>query len=718
MATYSSRIGDNARVQHLPLGKALEQYAGKKNRAALVSLLTPVQQAAANSEFVKALVESGEVYHPVGWTAPEAYRFLREVAVLEAAGIVVRVPDWWNNRRPPRPVVSVSVGARAPSKLGLDAMVDFSVQLTLDGETLTDAERRAILASTDGLILLKGKWVEVDREKLKGVLDRWEAASAKADSDGVALGDAMRLLAGASVVDGDPAVLESADNSEWSKVVAGPWMTEVLEGLRSPEGLRGADPGADVKPALRPDPQTGVRWLWWLYSLGFGACLADDMGLGKTVQVISLLLLVKRATAAKPATHLLVVPASLLANWQSEIQKFAPSLQTLIAHPSARSSSELSKMSEADLSGTDLVITTYGALHRFEWLSKTAWNLAILDEAQAIKNPSARQTRAAKGLKTRGRLALTGTPVENRLGDLWSLFDFVCPGLLGGAKDFGRFTKRLAESKSGYGPLRNLVRPYILRRLKTDQRIIQDLPAKTELRAYCPLTKEQAVLYQQSVDALKDSLERLEGMERRGVVLAFLLRFKQICNHPSQWLGDGRYAPEDSGKFARLRELCEEIASRQERVLVFTQFREMTDPLDAFLRNVFGRPGLVLHGDTAVKEARRTRGGVSARRWAAVLRAVGQSRRHGAQPHRGVACDPLRSLVESRGRESSDRPRISNRAEEERARAQVCVPRDDRRAHRRVDRVEDEAVDRGARGRRRSTAHGAFQRTTVEARRA
>ena len=565
-----------------------------------MSLLTPVQKAAETSAFVKALVDSGEVYHPVAWSAPEAHRFLREVPSLEAAGIVVRVPDWWNTRRPPRPVVSVSVGKRPPSNLGLDALVDFSVQLTLDGETLTDAERKAILTSADGLLWLKGKWVEVDREKLKGVLDRWESAQARATSEGIGLGEAMRWLAGARVGEDQAPTSEDPTAVEWSNVVAGPWMTQVLDGLRTPEGLRAADPGGDLKTRLRPYQQTGVRWLWWLYSLGLGACLADDMGLGKTVQVLSLLLLVKRAE--KHPVSLLVVPASLLANWQAEIQKFAPSLRALVAHPSMKSATELSALSQSDLRDVDLVMTTYGSLHRFEWLAKNTWHLAILDEAQAIKNPSARQTRSAKSLKARSRLALTGTPVENRLGDLWSLFDFVCPGLLGTAKDFGRFTKRLAESSTGYAPLRNLVRPYILRRLKTDQRVIQDLPAKTELRAFCALTKEQATLYQDSVDSLRASLDKLDGIERRGAVLAFLLRFKQICNHPSQWLGDGRYGPEHSGKFARLRELCEEIASRQERVLVFTQFREMTEPLAGFLESVFGRRGLVLHGGTPVKQ--------------------------------------------------------------------------------------------------------------------
>ena len=274
------------------------------------------------------------------------------------------------------------------------------------------------------------------------------------------------------------------------------------------------------------------------------------------------------------------------------------------AHPSQTAASDLKRAANDPwefLRGADLVITTYSMVARLSWLSSVPWRLIALDEAQAVKNPAARQTRAVKQLKGAAKIVLTGTPVENRLTDLWSIFDFLCPGLLGSVKTFGEFVKRLEKrQQADYAPLRKLVAPYILRRLKTDRAIIADLPEKTEMQAFCQLAKKQAVLYQQAVQELARILKEKEGIERRGTILAFILRLKQICNHPAQWLASGDYRPEDSGKFRRLGELCDEIAQRQEKTLVFTQFREMAAPLETWLRTVFGRPGLVLHGQIPV----------------------------------------------------------------------------------------------------------------------
>ncbi|MEW5851979.1 MAG: DEAD/DEAH box helicase [Myxococcota bacterium] len=594
LATYATRPGKGARVQHRPLGQALEEHA--RNRQALLALLSPLERAARESAVVRELVSSRQVYHPLAWTPSDAYQFLRDVPAMESAGLVVRVPDWWKPRNPSRVQVQVKVGGSVPSTLGLEALLDFSVDVALDGQKLTRAEWASIRKAGAGLVLLRGRWVEVDSERLQQVLEHWEDVKEQA-GDGVSFLEAMRLLAGAQI-DGERA--PPAETPEWSRVTSGPWLRELLEGARNPESLAAVRPGRELKGTLRHYQETGLRWLWLLNRMGLGACLADDMGLGKTIQVLALLLL-QRAHGAR-APSLLVVPASLVANWVDEARKFAPGLAVRVAHSSVVDR-ELAVEDARKLKGVDAVITTYGMV-RDGFGADQDWDTLVLDEAQAIKNPGAKQTRAVKALHARARVALTGTPVENRLGDLWSIFDFLNPGLLGSQKSFSAFAKRLdaANSPEHYAPLRQLVRPYLLRRLKTDKQVITDLPEKTEVNAWCTLSQRQAALYQQSVEELARGLREVEGMKRRGLVLAFLTRFKQICNHPSHWLQDGAYGTGDSGKFLRLRELAEQVAARQEKVLVFTQFKEMVEPLHGQLAEVFQAPGLVLHGDTPVRQ--------------------------------------------------------------------------------------------------------------------
>ena len=615
LATYTHRLSAQGKPQHLPLARALQEYAGARNKAALANLLAPVQRASEKSELARELIESRRVFQPLAWTPPEAHRFLREIPLLEASGLVLRVPDWWKARQPARPQVQVKIGQQpGGGLLGVNNLLDFSVDVALDGETLTKAEWKQLLAAKAGLALLRGKWVEVDAARLQEVLAQWRQAEASR-AQGVSFLEGMRLLAGAGSAGGAAEETAAAQTREWSQVVPGAWLKETLAAMRAPAALSGFDPGRGLQASLRPYQQDGVRWLHFLTRLGLGACLADDMGLGKTIQTIALLLQLKReGTPAAPARDappsLLVAPASLLANWKNEITRFAPSLTTFFAHPSETPAGKLKDATGAGalLHGADLVVTTYALLTRLPWLRERAWRLVILDEAQAIKNPAARQTRAVKELRAQGRVALTGTPVENRLGDLWSLFDFINPGLLGGAPEFGRWVKKLTgDEERHFAPLRQLTGPYILRRLKTDKTIIADLPDKTEVTAWCALSKAQAALYEQAVREMAQKLADVddESIQRRGLVLAFLMRFKQICNHPSHWLGDGGYVPEESGKFIRLRELAEEIAARQEKALVFTQFREMTAPLSGYLQGIFGRAGLTLHGSTPVKERQR-----------------------------------------------------------------------------------------------------------------
>jgi superfamily II DNA or RNA helicase len=600
LATYTTRLSAQAKAQHLPLGKALQEYAGAKNRERLLSLLTPVQRAAEQCAWLKTMVDAGEIFHPLRWRPQQALALLKDASTLESAGVVVRMPASWRMNRPARPQVKATVGGKAPAQLGLDALLDFRMEVTLDGENLSAAEIKGLLAQTDGLAFIRGKWVEIDHERLSRTLERFEAVERDAAAKGLSFGEAMRLLAGVGI-SGDTTA--GPADVDWSQTIAGPWLANTLEDLRRPGGLAHVDPGQSLQGTLRPYQQAGVRWLHLLARLRLGACLADDMGLGKTIQVLSLLLVLKSEAADLRRPSLLVAPASLLANWAAEIARFAPSLKAIVVHPSAMPAERLKTDGDVGLADVDLVITSYGFLARLPWLTTASWRLAVLEEAQAIKNPAAKQTQAVKRLRAETRIALTGTPIENRLGDLWSIFDFINPGLLGSSKQFSTFVKRLVERpQNPYGPLRDLVRPYILRRLKTDKSIIADLPDKTEVKAFCLLSRRQAALYQQAVDEFSDQLEAAEGIQRKGIVLALLMRLKQICNHPSQWLGDNSWAEEDSGKFARLRDLTEEIASRQEKALIFTQFKETTAPLASFLGSVFGRPGLVLHGETEVKK--------------------------------------------------------------------------------------------------------------------
>lgn len=608
LATYTTHLSTSAKVQHLPLGRALQEYAGEKNKPALLALLLPVQKAAAQSNLINELVTSNDIFQPQAWPASAAHRFLKDIPHFEAAGIVVRVPNWWNVKKPPRPQLKIAIGKQEASTLGMDALLDFDMQFALaNGEKITASEWNKILASTENLIQIKGQWVEVDRDKLQQVLSHWQKIQRQVNKEGLSFAEGLRLLAGTTNHSSNTS--DTAEQTkEWSTVIAGDWLQQVLQSLRNPEQADHKKITTvlekQLRAKLRPYQLAGVQWLWLLYNLKLGGCLADDMGLGKTIQLLSLLLLIKHHTSqAQHRCHLLVIPASLLGNWQAEINRFAPDLKIIIAHSSI---DNINNFTPQQFSAIDLVITTYSMIHRLNWITEFSWDVLILDEAQMIKNPSAKQTQAVKKINSQVRFTLTGTPIENRLSDLWSLFDFTAPGLLGSSKVFSEYGKSAKNSEQEnsrfYAAIRTLVSPYILRRLKNDKNIIADLPDKTELQTFCTLTKEQVGLYQQAIAELSQQLETADGIKRRGLVLGFLLRFKQICNHPTQWLGHGDYASEASGKFLRLKEICEQIAAKQEKVLVFTQFREIIPALANFLGSIFHRPGLVLHGSTAIKQ--------------------------------------------------------------------------------------------------------------------
>jgi superfamily II DNA or RNA helicase len=589
LATYTPRLNKQGKSQHLPLAHALQEYG--KDGTKLLDLLVTVNRAAKESSLIAQLVESGELFHPLAWSAREAFTFLQEIPLYEQSGILCRIPDWWK-RGAAGIKVNISLGSRQPSTVGMDALLTFDISLHLEDDQISYEEAKRLLDASEGLALIKNRWVAVDHDKLQQTLDAYEKAGNIAKREGLSFRDALRFEL-------NPGTLLNIPENDASVVVtSGQWLEAVMMRMRSPESIAPVRLESSFKAELRPYQQKGVAWLSFLQSLRFGMCLADDMGLGKTVQVLALLQSLK--TKGEKGASLLVVPASLLANWASEIRKFTPDLTYTIAHPSGTEGKKTTLKDKNELENLDLVITTYSLVQKYEWLQSYEWKCVILDEAQAIKNPGTKQTKAVKKLNAVNRIVMTGTPVENRLSDLWSLFDFINPGLLGSAQEFGRFAKNLPKNPEGYARLRKVISPYILRRLKTDKTVISDLPDKVEMKTWASLGKKQAILYQKLVDDLRHAVESSEGIQRKGIILSSLMKFKQLCNHPDHYLGSGAFEESESGKFGRLREICETIYEKRERVLVFTQFREMTEPLSGFLSILFQRQGLILHGGTAV----------------------------------------------------------------------------------------------------------------------
>lgn len=575
LATYATK-DEKGTVRHVPLQYALTEY--RTQREKLLELLSCLNRAAEVSELVAEFMESGEMFHTLRLTAEEAYTFLTQIEAIESAGILCRIPNWWKKKSA---VVNLTMrlGEEKPSMLGFDSLVSVQPRLEVDGVPLTEEDIRLLLAQSDGLAMLKGKWVAVDRARLHALLDEMEASP-----DSLTLMDALRMELGTAKPSADVGALVSN----------GEWLGDLLRRLRRPETIRSAVLPKTFHAQLRPYQKTGYTWLRYMDELGFGACLADDMGLGKTVQVLAYL--EKLRKTKKEARVLLIVPASLLGNWEKETERFAPDMDYRILHgkPSAALSAELEE------SDTFLTLTTYGMAARLKGLQAKNWDCVILDEAQAIKNPLTKQTREIKKLPCRMRIAMTGTPIENDLTNLWSLFDFLNKGLLGSSEEFRGYCARLREHPEGYAQLKAMVAPFLLRRMKTDKSIIADLPDKLEMNDYVNLSKRQVVLYRKTVADMEQRILECEGIERRGVVLGTILRLKQICNHPDQYLGQDAFAEEDSGKLQMLRELCETIRDKRERVLVFTQFREITDSLSRFLTEVFGAPGQILHGGTPI----------------------------------------------------------------------------------------------------------------------
>jgi superfamily II DNA or RNA helicase len=609
LATLTTRISDKARVQHRPLGSVLAEADAGLQKEFLHSILQPLGRIAEENEFIATMLSSKRLFNTAYFSSGETWQFLQSVAACERAGVLVKFPKSWADRKPSALKVALSIDAASEkSVVGINSLFGFSVAATVDGVALGPDELADLLQGEQELVALHGKWIAVDRKNLGPLLAKWRKA-ALLHAEGLPFSEAMRMLSGAAISKGHYGELEAAAaDSRWVEVTAGKSLQQSLQSLLAPSGELSREEQAllqgQLHATLRPYQVSGVNWLRTLSRVGLGGCLADDMGLGKTLQVIALLLLEKAQQPQKPS--LLILPASLLGNWQQELTRFAPSLTVCVLHPSALPRERIIALGEDFPYHIDLMITTYALVKRIPWLYEKTFNILVLDEAQTIKNPGSQQTRDIKKLQARVRLALSGTPVENRLGDLWSLFDFCCRSLLGTAQEFREFHARLRE-RGNYEGLRRLISPYVLRRKKTDRSVIADLPEKTEVKTYCLLTAAQIKLYSATLGELAEALKNSEegDIKRKGMVLSYLLKFKQICNHPSQYKGDGLYDFTASGKFQRLGELAETIFATGEKLLLFTQFRELTDILDGFLASLFGRKGCVLHGGTPIAQRQK-----------------------------------------------------------------------------------------------------------------
>jgi len=533
-------------------------------------------------------------------TTEQAYAFLRETAwLLEDSGFGVLVPNWWTRRGTQRPRIGVRMRlsgtpgeSQAQGQLGMNTLVRYDWELALGDERLTKDEFKRLAALKAPLVQVRGQWVELRTEQVEALRRFWE--SGQADQE-MALGEALRTSLGEGAVGALPVLGVEAVGE----------VAELLDGLKDVHRLTDIPAPEQFHGTLRPYQARGLSWLVFLRRWGLGACLADDMGLGKTIQLLALLLHTRNGgdgdgAAAKPT--LVVCPTSVVSNWAHEAARFAPDLRVMVHHGPDRHRDGSFRSAAGK---HDLVVTSYALVRREAKLfTSVTWDCVALDEAQNIKSVSAQVSQTARKLTATHRIALTGTPVENRLSELWSIMDFLNPGYLGPLTQFKRqFATPIEryEDPDATQRLQGMVQPFLLRRLKTDPDIVADLPKKLEMKVYCSLTREQATLYEAIVQESLQEIESATGIQRKGAVLATLTKLKQVCNHPAQFLHDESSLAGRSGKLARLTEMLEECITASDRALVFTQFAEMGRMLRSHLQSVLGREVLFLHGGTTLR---------------------------------------------------------------------------------------------------------------------
>ncbi|MDD7588085.1 DEAD/DEAH box helicase [Bullifex porci] len=560
MATYST-VGEDGKVHHYPLKYALKEYSSSIEKLAI--LISSIKKAAKSSRIISSWLNSGEIFSPIYVSKEEAYAFLMDVPLFEEAGIVTRIPGWWKKRKR-----SSSISIESDKKGSKCSISSFRPKMVWQGVEITEEEIRDILSRTEGLYLLKGSWIEVDKNGLEKLLKEYEELEERE----LSLLSALKMASGVE----ERAYPVHIDIDDMIK-------TSMASDIPS-------SPPSSFTGTLRPYQIDGFRWLQGISRLSLGPLLADDMGLGKTVEILAYLEEFREKN--RDAKVLLIVPASLLGNWGRECIKFTPDLDFTIRHGKEAKKKDF----------PFLTIVTYQGASTSAAIQEEKWDIVILDEAQNIKNRNTKQTKVIKALDRKQSIAMTGTPIENSLMNLWSIFDFLSPGLLGDEKSFASFTASMAEDKMDN--LKRVITPFILRRLKSDKTIIDDLPDKVENTLMVSLTPEQRVLYNKVVDEYEEALEKMEesGANALAITGATIMKLKMVANHPSQYLGNGEYEDKKSGKFLLLKELCTTIHENREKVLVFTQFASIIPELLKLLSTVFEEDGEYIDGSTPPKK--------------------------------------------------------------------------------------------------------------------
>lgn len=575
MATYTEFI--DGKIKHYPLSNVLNSMKNQPEK--LADLVVGIKKIANSSSLINNFIQKGDIFFPIKLEEKDALTVLNEIPLYEANGIICRIPKWYTEKTCSIKIDFNEKKIFQQSLFTNNALNCFVPILIYHGVEITIEDVKALLSKEEGLQYIKGGWINNNHKDLEQILSEYNILS----KEGFSLLEILKTKNLTKYNEQDIVRIEFC-RKDWQNFFSESFKKYVKAEIPNP-----------YNHLLRDYQKDAFYWLYGMMKFGLGVCLADDMGLGKTVEVLSLLAQLKKEGIKK---ILIIVPPTLIANWQNEINKFSPDMDYSILRGTANLIN--------GQSGAFLTLTTYQTTLRSKYIQTADWDLIVLDEAQAIKNYYTSQTKMIKSLKSKMRIIMTGTPIENNILELWSLFDFINPGLLGSRLEFLNYLKQSQQLSSRQNlerqkMIKAQISPFILRRVKTDKKIIADLPEKNEINIFLDPTKEQVVLYRKVIDDMnKEILTAKNQHVMRAVVLKYLIKLKQICNHPSQYYGDSLYEVEKSSKFIELKNICDNIAKKHEKVLIFTQFKEIIPAIVNMLEGVFQKKGAFIDGSVSL----------------------------------------------------------------------------------------------------------------------